>query len=75
LESIYDHPTLEAQIDRYKSRGFSNTIAIDLWNYWHDCVPIDEKERIAKLEIFDEIEEWKLLVSHYCFVFASRRKN
>jgi hypothetical protein len=31
-----------------------------------------EKDRVAKLEIFDEFEEWNLLMSHYCLVVAKR---
>jgi tRNA wybutosine-synthesizing protein 4 len=32
----------------------------------------EDKQRIAKLEIFDEIEEWGLLMSHYCLTIASK---
>ncbi|ETO25483.1 leucine carboxyl methyltransferase [Reticulomyxa filosa] len=29
-----------------------------------------EIERIAKLEMFDEFEEWNIFMAHYCLVFA-----
>lgn len=29
-------------------------------------------DRIAKLQILDEIEELRLVLSHYCVVWASR---
>jgi hypothetical protein len=32
----------------------------------------DEHKRVAKLEIFDELEEWRLLMAHYCFTVAVR---
>ena len=32
----------------------------------------EDKQRISKLEIFDEIEEWSLLMSHYCLTIASK---
>ena len=31
-----------------------------------------EKERLAKLEILDEVEEWELLARHYCVVWGWR---
>jgi hypothetical protein len=30
----------------------------------------DERARIAKLEIFDEVEEWELMGDHYCVSWA-----
>ena len=32
----------------------------------------EERKRVAKLEIFDELEEWRLLMAHYCFTVAVR---
>jgi hypothetical protein len=33
----------------------------------HDhIVPASEKARINRLEMLDEVEEWVLLMSHYC---------
>lgn len=31
-----------------------------------------EKQRIEKLEIFDEFEEWELLQKHYCVCLGKR---
>jgi hypothetical protein len=31
-----------------------------------------ERQRIEKLEIFDEYEEWELLSSHYCVSLGKR---
>ena len=35
-------------------------------------IPMDLKRRVYKLEIFDEMEEWNLLLSHYCLTVATR---
>ncbi len=35
----------------------------DIYDSW---IPNSEKERTAKLEMFDEIEEWRMLADHYC---------
>ena len=31
-----------------------------------------ERTRIEKLEMFDEFEEWELLLGHYCLTLAAR---
>lgn len=32
----------------------------------------DDRERIEKIELFDEFEEWDLLQSHYCLCVGSK---
>lgn len=46
--------------------------AIDLdfmWSVWMDD---KEKERVTELEWMDEVEEWKLLMKHYCVAWGWR---
>jgi hypothetical protein len=43
---------------------------LDLKTVW-DKLPVEEQERVSKLEIFDEFEEWRLLMAHYCLLVAS----
>jgi len=31
-----------------------------------------EKQRIERIEMFDEFEEWLLLQGHYCLVYCYR---
>lgn len=72
LQTLQKYHSLEAQKARLRSHGFSSAKAADvdfLWEYW---VTATEKERIAKLEMVDEVEEWKLLAKHYCVVWGSR---
>ena len=35
-------------------------------------LPADMLKRIQKLEIFDEFEEWNLIMDHYCIAVAHR---
>ena len=48
-----------------------------------ECIPMDliyrdklnsegERDRVEKLEMLDEVEEWNLLQSHYCICLGSR---
>jgi [phosphatase 2A protein]-leucine-carboxy methyltransferase len=32
-----------------------------------------ELQRIAKLELLDEVEEWRLLANHYCIAWAWKK--
>ena len=38
----------------------------------YDCLPKDELKRIEGIEFLDEVEEWKLLLGHYCISWAHR---
>ena len=69
-----DCPDLNAQIQRVKSCWDPTTKvqALDMYQVYQNSLEPMEKQRIEKLEIFDEFEEWQLLQSHYCLVFAKR---
>lgn len=43
------------------------------YNYIWDNIPLDEKERVGRLEWLDEVEEWKMLNAHYCLVTALKK--
>jgi [phosphatase 2A protein]-leucine-carboxy methyltransferase len=49
--------------------------AIDLDFMWSSWVDDKEKERVAELEWMDEMEEWKLLMKHYCVAWGWRDEN
>lgn len=44
----------------------------DVNHLWEKGVPAEEKVRVARLEMVDELEEWELLAAHYCVVWAWR---
>jgi hypothetical protein len=45
---------------------------ITMLQAWDTLVSPAEKRRVSKLEIFDEVEEWNMLMSHYCVTTATR---
>lgn len=73
LQTLHKYATLEAQRQRLEEHGFSSgqgVADIDfIWNHW---VSEKEKERVAALEMLDEMEEWVLLARHYCLVWGWR---
>ena len=71
LKTLAAYPTVESQCLRLKQCGFtSGQFAIDI-NFAHDhWMGQAELQRISKLELLDEMEEWRLLASHYCIVWG-----
>jgi len=52
--------------------SFGKVESITMLQAWDMLVSPEEKARVSKLEIFDEIEEWNMLMSHYCLTTACR---
>ena len=63
--------SLEAQKNRFSS--FADASAIDMHQTYHDIILAtpEERARVNRLEIFDDPDEFKLLMQHYCFVLAA----
>jgi [phosphatase 2A protein]-leucine-carboxy methyltransferase len=72
LKTLERYATLNLQRERLLRIGcFSHAHARDM-NSLEASLSREEKERIAQLEMFDEIEEWRMLAAHYCFAIGWR---
>lgn len=72
LLSINDIPNEQAQEERMSESGFTYSYCENMLRV-HNCRLDDkERERIEKIEIFDEFEEWDLLQTHYCICIGSK---
>ncbi|ORX49136.1 leucine carboxyl methyltransferase [Hesseltinella vesiculosa] len=70
LKGIQAYPQLEDQEQRFLKLGWTGAKAVDM-NAVHDqWLDENDKQRINRLEILDELEEWKLISSHYCVAYA-----
>lgn len=70
LRGIYDN--LDEQEKRFLTRGWQFAKACDMnWIYRKFIDPTD-KLRIEKLEMFDEYEEWHLMMAHYSITVAGK---
>jgi [phosphatase 2A protein]-leucine-carboxy methyltransferase len=71
LKTLTAYPTLEKQSTRLRESGFvtgQNAVDIDFaHDYW---MGRDELRRISRLEMLDEMEEWRLLARHYCLTWG-----
>ncbi|KAK2870550.1 hypothetical protein FQN49_003104 [Arthroderma sp. PD_2] len=73
LQTLHRYATLDAQRQRLQDHGFlSGQGVADIDYIWEKWISQDEKNRVAGLEMLDEIEEWKLLARHYCVAWGWR---
>jgi [phosphatase 2A protein]-leucine-carboxy methyltransferase len=42
---------------------------------WENWIDEREKERVARVEMLDEVEEWRMLARHYCVAWGWRLGN
>ncbi|GAQ10558.1 hypothetical protein ALT_7879 [Aspergillus lentulus] len=73
LQTLHEYASLEAQRRRLREHGLdSGQAAADIDFIWERWVSEAEKERVAGLEMLDEVEEWQLLARHYCVAWGWR---
>lgn len=72
MQTLKRYSSLDAQRQRLRLAGFDKQGARDVHQIWEsdEWVSEAERERIEKLEWLDEVEEWKLLASHYCIAWG-----
>ncbi|KAF8253864.1 leucine carboxyl methyltransferase [Wilcoxina mikolae CBS 423.85] len=73
LKTLKKYSSLERQKLRFKTLGFTaGQEATDVYFISENWVDEAEKERIGRLEMLDEVEEWRMLARHYCVAWAWR---
>lgn len=72
LKTMEKYKTLELQRARLLDAGYQTVKACTMNQVYDDWLGAREKERVAKLEMFDEIEEWIMLAEHYCVLVGWR---
>ncbi|KAI1947130.1 hypothetical protein LOZ57_003368 [Ophidiomyces ophidiicola] len=73
LQTLNQYATLSLQKDRLRSIGLvAGQGASDVDFLWEKWISSREKERVAALEMVDEVEEWRLLARHYCVAWGWR---
>lgn len=66
LKTLEKYATLAQQSQRLRDAGFDGARACTMTDVFSTWISEAEKARVATLELFDELEEWKLLADHYC---------
>ncbi|KAJ5361911.1 hypothetical protein N7541_002755 [Penicillium brevicompactum] len=76
LQTLHKYASLEAQRARFRDQGFGDGQAAgDVEFLWKKWVSEEEKDRVAGLEMLDEMEEWELLARHYCIAWGWRDQD
>lgn len=75
IQNAHDYPTIESQLNRLVAKGFTIAECLNMEEAFRKFISIEDQSRIAKLELFDEIEEWLLVSSHYYFILAKNLRS
>lgn len=70
LKGLRSTPTLEAHRQRFLTAGWQYAEANALDTIYRNYLDPADKQRIERLEMFDEFEEWHMMQEHYCIVVA-----
>ena len=70
LKSIHKYPTLKSLKDRYEELGYKDVKIRDMNDVYYNFIDNEDRARIEKIELFDELEEWHLIQGHYCLAVA-----
>jgi tRNA wybutosine-synthesizing protein 4 len=76
LHGMVSHPNLPAQRLRFSAAGFEDPgegrpCAWDMLAVYDLFLDPAERRRVEDLELLDELEEWRLLMGHYCLALAA----
>lgn len=66
---------VDAQQKRFKKNGWSSVRARTMWDEWRRIVSPQRMMELQRIELLDEVEEFELLLSHYCVVVAAVGKR
>jgi len=72
LLGLQEIDTIEEEEKRFTNAGFTKVKGITMLEFYNKYADEGERQRIEKIEIFDEFEEWNMLQSHYCLVLGSK---
>lgn len=77
VPGLINYSTLLSHKERFISKGWKDCSVCTMLQAYNNPTYInaDTKKRISSLELFDEIEEWELIMSHYCLSVAVKGGN
>jgi len=63
--------TLQAYLSSFKQAGWKRSVGCDMHTAFQTLLSEQERVKANRTEFLDELEEWMLIMRHYCFVVAS----
>jgi tRNA wybutosine-synthesizing protein 4 len=70
LLGITKYPTTKDQRQRFIDASWSDVDALSMLDAFGSVLDAEDVKRINRIEMLDEVEEWRLMMSHYCVVWA-----
>jgi O-methyltransferase involved in polyketide biosynthesis len=68
--------TLPAQLEKLVACGFSShAMGCDMWSAYETIMTQEQRQRANQCEFLDELEEWMLIMRHYCFLVGHGGKQ
>lgn len=74
LYGVHATPSLEAHKERLLSCGWNRAFAEDMLTLYRGMLDPKDRARVEGIELFDEFEEWDLIMSHYCMSVGVKDK-
>jgi O-methyltransferase involved in polyketide biosynthesis len=70
LRGLQAHPDIPSQVRRFLACAWTHVSVLDMNDVYESVIPAADRARIARIEPFDEIEEWRLMQGHYALTIA-----
>ena len=61
---------IELLLEKMIQCGFITSVGCDMLTAWESILGIDDQRIASNLDRLDEMEEWNILMKHYCFLVA-----
>ena len=71
VPGFVDFPTLKDHEERFLANGWRHSIAVNMLTVYNRLLSGEHRAEADKIERLDEVEEWSLLMSHYCLTTAT----
>lgn len=69
--SLLQTRTLQHQLNKLTQCGFEIAVGCDMWSAYQSILTDEQRVRANNCELLDELEEWKMLMQHYCLAVGS----
>ncbi|XP_028406729.1 leucine carboxyl methyltransferase 1-like [Dendronephthya gigantea] len=69
LQGALACPTVDSQVERFKRLSWSDANALDMSTVYQR-LPYEDRQRIERLEMLDEVDLFYQLLNHYCISWA-----
>lgn len=58
-----------------KEAGFCHAVGCNMWSAYQTILTNEQRMTANRAEILDEMEEWMMIMQHYCFVVARTKES